>query len=98
MQIIILSARTGWHTDELCRALAERGHAGRVLPYESLQAHIGHHIESPRLVEADLSASATGTARPRRSAERVGGQVRLDAEADLSASATTTARPRRTAK
>ena len=25
MNIVILSARTGWHTDELCRALQERG-------------------------------------------------------------------------
>ena len=31
MQIAILSARTGWHTDALCRALAERGHTGPVL-------------------------------------------------------------------
>ena len=33
-----MSARTGWHTDELCRALAEHGHAGVVLPYEKLVA------------------------------------------------------------
>jgi RimK family alpha-L-glutamate ligase len=38
MQIAILAARRGWHTDELCRALAERGHEGRVLPYEALVA------------------------------------------------------------
>src|SRR6185369_7800966 len=36
MHVAILSARTGWHTDELCRALAEHGHAGVVLPYEKL--------------------------------------------------------------
>ena len=41
MQVAILSARSGWHTDELCRALDERGHAGRVLPYERLVAHLG---------------------------------------------------------
>jgi RimK family alpha-L-glutamate ligase len=41
MQIVILSARTGWHTDELCRALAERGHIGIVLPYEGLVARLG---------------------------------------------------------
>ena len=37
MQCRRFSARgTGWHTDELCRALAERGHVPRrVLPYES---------------------------------------------------------------
>jgi len=41
MRAVILSARTGWHTDELCRALGERGHVGVVLPYEGLVAHIG---------------------------------------------------------
>ena len=41
MNIVILSARTGWHTDELCRALQERGHTGRVLPYEGLVARLG---------------------------------------------------------
>ena len=41
MQIVILNAGTGWHTDELCRALGERGHTGRVLPYEALVARLG---------------------------------------------------------
>lgn len=41
MQVAILSARTGWHTDELCRALADRGHAGVVVPYEGLVATLG---------------------------------------------------------
>ena len=41
MHVVILSARTGWHTDELCRALAERGHTGSVLPYEGLVARLG---------------------------------------------------------
>lgn len=41
MNIVILSARTGWQTDELCRALAERGHDGRVLPYEGLVSRLG---------------------------------------------------------
>jgi RimK family alpha-L-glutamate ligase len=41
MHVVILSARTGWHTDELCRALAERRHTGRVLPYEGLVARLG---------------------------------------------------------
>ena len=40
MHVVILSARTGWHTDELCRALAERGHTSRVLPYEGLVARL----------------------------------------------------------
>ena len=38
MQVVILSARTGWHTDELCRALSARGHVSVVLPYEKLVA------------------------------------------------------------
>ncbi len=41
MRIAILSARRGWHTDQLCQALAERGHEGRVLPYEALVARWG---------------------------------------------------------
>lgn len=41
VDVIILSARSGWQTDELCRALAERGHLGRVLPYERLVARLG---------------------------------------------------------
>lgn len=36
MRIVILSARTGWHTDELCRALSAHGHSSEVLPYEGL--------------------------------------------------------------
>jgi RimK family alpha-L-glutamate ligase len=41
MRVAILSARSGWHTDELCRALAARGHEGRVLPYERLVGRLG---------------------------------------------------------
>ena len=41
MRAVILSARTGWHTDELCRALGERGHVGVVVPYEGLVARLG---------------------------------------------------------
>jgi RimK family alpha-L-glutamate ligase len=41
MHVAILSARTGWHTDELCRALADRGHAGVILPYQRLMASLG---------------------------------------------------------
>lgn len=41
MRVAILSARGGWHTDELCRALRERGHEGMVLPYEGLVARMG---------------------------------------------------------
>ena len=42
MRVAILAARQGgWHTDQLCRALAERGHEGRVLPYEGLVSRFG---------------------------------------------------------
>ena len=41
MRVVVLSARTGWHTDELCRALEVRGHTGRVVLYESLIARVG---------------------------------------------------------
>ena len=41
MRVLILSARTGWHTDELCRALTARGHEPRIAPYESLVAEFG---------------------------------------------------------
>ena len=40
MRVTILSARTGWHTDELLRALTERGHSGGVVPYEALVARV----------------------------------------------------------
>jgi len=50
-----VSARTGWHTDELCRALAEHGHAGVVLPYEKLVGRFpgGLSSESVPILEAD---------------------------------------------
>jgi RimK family alpha-L-glutamate ligase len=40
MRVVILSARTGWHTDELTRALTERGHLAAVVPYEGLTARV----------------------------------------------------------
>ena len=51
MHVVILSARSGWHTQELSRALAERGHVAAVLPYESLVARFG-----PGLERAELSS------------------------------------------
>ena len=55
MHVAILSARTGWHTDELCRALADRGHAGAVVPYEGLVAQIGGQAEGPPLRSLGVS-------------------------------------------
>jgi RimK family alpha-L-glutamate ligase len=47
MRVAILSARTGWHTDELCRALVERGHTAAVVPYERLLARTGRSAADP---------------------------------------------------
>jgi RimK family alpha-L-glutamate ligase len=50
MKIAVLSARSGWHTDELLRAITERGHQPLLLPYESLVARLGAHAgDAPRL-------------------------------------------------
>ena len=52
MRVAILSARTGWHTDELLRVLAARGHAGCVVRYESLIARIGRRDMRDTLTSA----------------------------------------------
>ncbi|HET7553699.1 MAG TPA: RimK family alpha-L-glutamate ligase [Gemmatimonadaceae bacterium] len=56
MKIPILSSRTGWHTDQLVRALRERGHEGLTLQYESLVARLGTRqglgAEGEELMEA----------------------------------------------
>jgi len=53
MHVAILSARTGWHTDELCRALADRGHTAQVLPYEGLVAGLGSARGAPATLSCD---------------------------------------------
>jgi RimK family alpha-L-glutamate ligase len=55
VHVAILSARTGWHTDELCRALADHGHTGVVLPYEKLVGRVpgGLSSEAVPILEAD---------------------------------------------
>jgi RimK family alpha-L-glutamate ligase len=57
MRVAILSARTGWHTDELCRALSVRGHTACVLPYEALTTRFAQACsvtsEGVPLLEAD---------------------------------------------
>jgi RimK family alpha-L-glutamate ligase len=57
MRVVILSARTGWHTDELIRALTARGHLAAVLPYEGLIARVG--------VEAGLPGPEPGRRQTR---------------------------------
>jgi RimK family alpha-L-glutamate ligase len=41
VRVAVLSARTGWHTDELLRALAARGCSAAVVPYEGVVASLG---------------------------------------------------------
>jgi RimK family alpha-L-glutamate ligase len=52
MRVALLSAGRGWHTDDLTRALAARGHETRLLSVRSLVARIGG---APRLSSADHS-------------------------------------------
>ena len=81
MRVAILAARQGggWHTDQLCRALADRGHEGRVLPYEGLVSRFGG--TGPRFAAAgeDLSSCGAVLARiiPAGSLEQI--IVRVDA-------------------
>jgi RimK family alpha-L-glutamate ligase len=56
MRVVILSARTGWHTDELIRALTERGHLAALVPYEGLTAKF-----RASNVEAGLQARLTSS-------------------------------------
>jgi len=52
VKVAILSARTGWHTDELQRALVARGHTPVLHRYEALQARLGG---APRLTSEGTS-------------------------------------------
>ncbi|PYO29544.1 MAG: 30S ribosomal protein S6--L-glutamate ligase [Gemmatimonadetes bacterium] len=63
MRVAILSARQGWHTDQLCRALAERGHEGRVVPYEALAAHLGGAAAGVAAGDEDIGACGAVLAR-----------------------------------
>jgi RimK family alpha-L-glutamate ligase len=58
VEIAVLAARTGWHTEELERAAAERGHRATTLPYEGLVARVGPapglRSRSTELDDADL--------------------------------------------
>jgi RimK family alpha-L-glutamate ligase len=55
MNVVILNAGTGWHTDELTRALAERGHTGVVVPYEGLVAALGGAAPRSSLTSSGIS-------------------------------------------
>ena len=53
MKIAVLSTRSGWHTDELQRAIHERGHQPILLPYESLVARLGSRARGAPKLGAD---------------------------------------------
>ncbi|HJU91130.1 MAG TPA: RimK family alpha-L-glutamate ligase [Gemmatimonadaceae bacterium] len=57
MRVAILSAREGWHTDQLCQALTSRGHEAIVRPYDSVIALLGRdsalRAESEELLSVD---------------------------------------------
>ena len=67
MQVVVLSARTGWQTDELCRALGERGDGLDVLARQNFRrrhqgglfAGLGHGGRSQqrhhRLARSDIA-------------------------------------------
>ncbi len=40
MRVVILASRSGWHTDELLRVFAERGHVAALARYEDLVATV----------------------------------------------------------
>jgi RimK family alpha-L-glutamate ligase len=61
MKVVILSARTGWHTDELCRALAEGGHTSHILSYEGLVARLGTPPRTQAREPNDCGLSSQGT-------------------------------------
>jgi RimK family alpha-L-glutamate ligase len=65
VRIAILTARQGggWHTDQLCRALAQRGHEGRVLPYEALVARFTSRTAGFAAAGEDLASCGAVLAR-----------------------------------
>jgi len=58
MNIVILNAGTGWHTDELTRALSERGHTAVVVPYEAVVSRL--RSASARQARARASLTSEG--------------------------------------
>ena len=80
MRVAILAARQGgWHTDQLCHALAARGHEGRVLPYEGLVSRFGGTGPAFTAAGEDLTSCDAVLARiiPAGSLEQI--IVRVDA-------------------
>jgi len=53
MRVVILASRTGWHTDALQRALAERGHGGPVVSYQGVVARLGTRPRATACLTSD---------------------------------------------
>ncbi len=56
MRVAILSATTGWHTDELCQALLARGHESIVVPYERLVASMARTDRRPSTLTSEAAS------------------------------------------
>ena len=76
MRVVILSARTGWHTDELGRALTERGHTSEVLPYEGLVARFPERERSSRATSLDDELPEDAPNRYAEASRRLGERLR----------------------
>ena len=64
MNIVILSARSGWHTDELSRALAVRGAEAHVMAYDRLVARIAPPAGTLRSTPLGADGESPSTAFP----------------------------------
>ena len=72
MRFVILSARQGWHTRELCRAFVTRGHEGVVRPYETITSRVGGDFETESGGERlDRSAGVLPRIIPNGSLEQI---------------------------
>ncbi|MFI5248522.1 MAG: RimK family alpha-L-glutamate ligase [Gemmatimonadales bacterium] len=67
MHVAILSARKGWHTDQLCRAISARGATAELLAYEGLIARLGtagHASEPANAAASGAAASGAVVSAP----------------------------------
>jgi RimK family alpha-L-glutamate ligase len=80
MRVAILSARKGWHTDQLCGALVARGATAQLLTYESLVARLGAARWLPQAA-ADPGAATESPPSPSAAADHR--PFALDADAVL---------------
>jgi len=70
MRVVIVSARSGWHTNELIRAFTERGHLAALVPYEGLTARFrSSHVEAD--LQARMVPSAEAGLQTRLTSEQI---------------------------